>query len=175
MVISYKPSHGTHPTSHFTLCGWGWAGGPPGSRLRSEICRPWSQIVRHSCGQGCRWYVRCRDIGGRGGRNRWGGAGVGCSLHHSDLPCVGTLSKKGFGCERGLTLTFHGSLPCSHAITSPCRAVLGPSLIFLHLVHPTYGPPQLSRGSDRCTTVLLRSWGRPYVVSLINMHEVWVW
>jgi len=24
-------------------------------------------------------------------------------------------------------LTFHGSLPCSHAFISPCRAVLGPS------------------------------------------------
>ena len=71
-----------------------------------------------------------RGIGGSGGRgrNRWDSAGVGCSLHHSNLPCVGTLSKKGFGHEGGLTLTIHGILPCSHAITSPCRVALGPSL-----------------------------------------------
>ena len=67
------------------------------------------------------------EIEGSGGvgRNWW--CGVGCSLHLSDLPCIGTSSKKGFGHEGGLALTFHGNLPCSHVITSPCIAAPGPS------------------------------------------------
>lgn len=43
------------------------------------------------------------------------------------FPVLVLSPKKGFGRKSGLTLTFHGSLPCSHVITSPCRVVLGPS------------------------------------------------
>ena len=40
VIISHKPSHVPHPTSHFTLWGWRWASVLLSSCLRSEICCP---------------------------------------------------------------------------------------------------------------------------------------
>ena len=45
--------------------------------------------------------------------------------------------------------------------------------IFLHLFHPTYGPPQICRSTAAIDMLQLgRSWGGPYVISLINTHKV---
>ena len=45
-------------------------------------------------------------------------------------------------------------------------------LIFLHLVYDVWSAPTTHNCSDQYATVILRTWGQPYVVLLINMHEV---
>ena len=81
---------------------------------------------------GSRWVHIWRSVEGlEGVKGRVGLDGVvlvfGALSISPIFPVLVLSPKKGFGCKSGLTLTFRGSLPCSHVITSPCRVVLGPS------------------------------------------------